>query len=101
MEYITRDLQHKTKEILDKAVFAPVTIRRGSEFFEIYKVKMSAVEEKNSVATQHFSEPSVIEDNQEWEEVESYRPVSRPTPTTSTRLTLDDLMSSGLIKKGA
>ena len=97
MEYITRDLQHKTKEILDKALSAPVRIRRGSEFFEITKVKTSFINTSEE-STKVYHEPEIVEDNQEWEDV----PFT-PTPVNYSKpgKSLDDLLAEGLIKNGA
>jgi len=97
MEYITRDLQHKTKEILDKATSAPVRIRRGSEFFEIYKVKASFEDtpvQKNNFVPQ--AETTIIEDDQEWVEPSRYVP-----PVTTGKQSLEDLMNSGMLRRGA
>ena len=40
MSYTARDLSRYTKKLLDSALTNPVRIRRGSEFFELTKLKL-------------------------------------------------------------
>ena len=107
MEYITRDLQHKTREILDKAMIAPVRIRRGGDFFELTKIKFNDLEKISQnfsqVKTQPINEPTYTVDSQEYEAPVPYtqRPGVYMATPVSKASSLEDLMSSGLIKRGA